>query len=140
MLTRSTTAAAAMLRVCFMETPIHRIDGDLLARVVHHSDEDEYLCMALASRSLAEAVRRKHPKGWRTAASFVVSSLERLQWVRGLPGDGPAWLSAMDYRTSWLIARYGRLEVLQWAGANGCEWDSRACYAATRGWHLEVLQ
>ena len=40
----------------------------------------------------------------------------------------------------------GRLEVLQWARANGWEWDGvgvrhrQTCYRAAEGGHLEVLQ
>jgi hypothetical protein len=37
-------------------------------------------------------------------------------------------------------ARGGHLEVLQWARANGCEWDEYTCSDAARGGHLEVLQ
>ena len=30
--------------------------------------------------------------------------------------------------------------MLQWARANGCEWDEVTCYYAAKGGHLEVLQ
>eukprot|EP01044_Picomonas_judraskeda_P054429 COSAG03_NODE_34323_length_127_cov_15.285714_1_plen_29_part_01 len=29
------------------------------------------------------------------------------------------------------------MEVLQWARANGCEWDAYTCRLAARGGHLE---
>ena len=39
-----------------------------------------------------------------------------------------------------MLLANGHLEVLQWARANGCDWDSLTCtYAAANG-HLEVLQ
>jgi hypothetical protein len=34
----------------------------------------------------------------------------------------------------------GHLEVLQWARANGCEWNTHTCKWAARKGHLEVLQ
>ena len=37
-------------------------------------------------------------------------------------------------------ARYGHLEVLKWARANGCPWDEDTCFFAAQGGHLEVLQ
>jgi hypothetical protein len=36
-------------------------------------------------------------------------------------------------------AKYGHLEVLQWARANGCPWDEKTCLGAAEGGHLEVL-
>jgi hypothetical protein len=37
-------------------------------------------------------------------------------------------------------AQFGRLHILQWARANGCEWDSGTTDFAAEGGHLEVLQ
>ena len=37
-------------------------------------------------------------------------------------------------------AKHGHLKVLQWARANGCEWNSSTCANAAHGGHLEVLQ
>jgi hypothetical protein len=34
----------------------------------------------------------------------------------------------------------GHLAVLQWARANGCDWNEDTCRQAARGGHLEVLQ
>jgi hypothetical protein len=39
---------------------------------------------------------------------------------------------------SW--ARAGQLGVLQWARANGCDWDAGVCAAAARGGHLAELR
>ena len=36
--------------------------------------------------------------------------------------------------------RDGHLNVLQWARANGCEWDANVCAQAAEGGHLEVLK
>jgi len=30
--------------------------------------------------------------------------------------------------------------VLKWARENGCPWDSRTCYAAAEGGHIELLR
>ena len=37
-------------------------------------------------------------------------------------------------------AKYGSLEVLQWARAKGCPWDGDTCAYAAKYGHLEVLQ
>ena len=45
-----------------------------------------------------------------------------------------------DAATCSSAAGGGHLEVLQWARANGCEWDAATCSAAAEEGHLEVLQ
>ena len=40
---------------------------------------------------------------------------------------------------SW-AARFGQLEMLQWARASGCPWNAATCSEAALGGHLEVLQ
>jgi hypothetical protein len=37
-------------------------------------------------------------------------------------------------------AKSGHLAVLQWARANGCEWDVDTCGNAAKSGHLAVLQ
>jgi hypothetical protein len=39
-----------------------------------------------------------------------------------------------------MAAGGGHLEVLQWARANGCEWNVYTCLEAAKGGHLAVLQ
>ena len=54
------------------------------------------------------------------------------------------WLRAhgceWDQCTCAGAAEGGHLVVLQWARENGCEWDEDTCAEAARGGHLEVLQ
>ena len=38
------------------------------------------------------------------------------------------------------LAEGGHLEMLQWARANGCEWDAETCANAAGGGHLKVLR
>ena len=45
-----------------------------------------------------------------------------------------------DHFTCKVAAEGGHLEVLQWARENGCEWDEFTCQAAAGGGHLQVLQ
>ena len=52
------------------------------------------------------------------------------EWDRRVP---------MDYMCD-LVARRGRLEVLQWARGQGCPWDWRTCSWAAKGGHLSTLQ
>ena len=42
-------------------------------------------------------------------------------------------------RTCEFAAQFGKLEVLQWARANGCPWDEYTSHVAAQGGHLEVL-
>ena len=42
--------------------------------------------------------------------------------------------------TCSVAAGRGHLDVLRWARANGCEWDTGTCSAAARGGHLAVLE
>ena len=42
--------------------------------------------------------------------------------------------------TCLFAASGGQLEVLQWARANGCGWDKGTCRAAAQSGHLEMLQ
>jgi hypothetical protein len=48
--------------------------------------------------------------------------------------------SGWDADTTLHAAGGGRLEVLQWATANGCPWEKSTCWHAAKGGHLEVLQ
>ena len=59
--------------------------------------------------------------------------MARLQWAVGLGYEMCCW--HFDR-----AAGMGRLEVLQWARANGCDWNWDTCSAAAEGGHLEVLQ
>ena len=43
-------------------------------------------------------------------------------------------------RVCYLAAGAGHLHILQWARANGCDWDSDTCCAAAKAGHLHILQ
>jgi hypothetical protein len=62
--------------------------------------------------------------GWRTPRDAAVVARKRLPVGFGNVRDGGGG---------------GYLEMLQWALANGCPWDERACTMAARGGHLEVV-
>jgi hypothetical protein len=127
-------------------------DCDALQCVLNHVDEDDdALCAALACTTFRDLLfqrLRRRPKGQQhegkrlvTSVAGVASSVSRLEWVRGLgAGPAPGWLRDWDWYTCRCLASVGKLEVLQWARAHGCEWNERTCeVAATRG-HLEILQ
>ncbi len=44
------------------------------------------------------------------------------------------------FKTSLMLAKQGRLEILKWARENGCEWDQRTCSEAARYGHFELLK
>ena len=45
-----------------------------------------------------------------------------------------------DQSTCSIAAMYGHLDVLQWLRTNGCPWDELTCTCAAEGGHLEVLR
>jgi hypothetical protein len=93
----------------------------------------------------------------RTRDAAVVGTVGRLAWARGLdqpwPGPEPpekfvrqcvrAYLgvrSVRQWHTCATAARHGALASLQWARANGCDWNEYTCSSAAEGGHLAVLQ
>ena len=61
--------------------------------------------------------------------------LDLLRWAVLRP-----WCPALTAHVCEEAALGGELGVLQWARANGCEWDSEVCRAAAGGGHLAVLR
>jgi hypothetical protein len=124
--------------------PAHNALDDRV--VIEYLHEDDYLVAALtctAFRDFVHAIHRKRNiKGITTSVAGVVSSLERLLWVRSsFPGEKvPPWLNHWNRGTCYHIARHGPLEVLQWAREHGCEWDEDTCMMAARGGQLDVQQ
>ena len=120
----------------------------LVTDVVH---EDDALCLALTCRALRDALwvrfpRRRRPYKYgdahvgtwvRTRDAAVVGTVGRLAWARGL--DRP-WPESTPDRICETAARHGALASLQWARANGCDWDAGTCDRAAEGGHLAVLQ
>jgi hypothetical protein len=120
----------------------------LVTDAVH---EDDALCLALTCRALRDALWARFPRRpaggahtgarVRTRDAAVVGTVGRLAWARDLerpwPGPRAGWRPAQICRTA---ARHGALASMQWARANGCEWDRSTCSSAARGGHLAVLQ
>ena len=80
----------------------------------------------------------------RTTDAGVAVSAGRVAWALAQP-ERPAWPTLTgDERASTAVCRaiaaVGKVEVLRWARANGCDWGSGTCAAAAGGGHLEVLQ
>ena len=111
-------------------------DGGGLPLVLDRLDEDDALCAALACTTLRDllfaqprhvvrAAGKSHAgKRIVTSVAGVASSAARLAWVRGLSDAAPSWVRAWNSLTSHHLASVGGLEALQWARANGCEWDA----------------
>eukprot|EP01052_Picozoa_sp_SAG31_P040647 SAG31_NODE_5938_length_2249_cov_2.764651_3_plen_187_part_01 len=108
-----------------------------LALVIDHVHPDDTLAFALACRAFREELQGR---SIRTGVDAITASISRMKWIRQL-ADPPRWF--MHWPAAAVcakIAAHGRLSVLQWARANGCEWDSTTCRSAAAGGHLEVLQ
>ena len=120
-------------------------DGAGLPLVLDRLDEDDVLCAALACTTFRDALfaqprhvvraAGKPYAGKRivTGVAGAGSSAGRLAWVRGLSDGAPSWVREWNSRTSWHLASVGALEALQWARANGCEWNAGTCREAARG-------
>jgi hypothetical protein len=74
----------------------------------------------------------------------VVGTVGRRAWAWGLQldrlWDWPGQRGYPQWRLCNTAARHGALASLQWARANGCDWNVDTCSAAAAGGHLEVLQ
>jgi hypothetical protein len=148
-------AAAATMR----RHPCHAFSGSppfslldvrgslrLVTDAVH---EDDALCLALACRALRDALWARFPRRpaddagvrVRTRDAAVVGTARRLAWARGL--DRPWPEPRKHCQPRWICAtaaRHGALASLQWARANGCDWNEYTCQLAAGGGHLAVLQ
>ena len=74
-------------------------------------------------------------------SDFSIHAHSWLAWARGL--DRPWPEPRTDWRPAkicWAAAQHGALASLQWAQANGCDWDADTCREAAAGGHLHVLQ
>jgi hypothetical protein len=126
----------------------------LVTNLVH---EDDALFLALTCRALRDALWARFPRrpsrarqrksNWgnahmgvrvRTRDAAVVGTVGRLVWARGQL-DRPWPEPRFDWSRSdicKIAARYGALASLQWARANGCDWDTNTCSIAAYGGHL----
>ena len=113
--------------------------------------EDDVLCLALTCRALRDALWARFPARpagdahegarVRTRDAAVVGTVGRLVWARGLDRPWPQPRAGWQPdHICWIAARHGALASLQWAQANGCEWDADTCWAAAKGGHLALLQ
>ncbi|HEV7735865.1 MAG TPA: hypothetical protein VGO47_00590, partial [Chlamydiales bacterium] len=65
-------------------------------------------------------------------------SLSLFSWA--LPRLSASNMAKLGPKICAEAAREGRLEILQWARANGCPWDESTCANAARNGYLEILQ
>jgi hypothetical protein len=66
--------------------------------------------------------------------SGLIYTMRAVAWVGII-----YFFDQVNYCTRTGSAGIGHLSVLQWAWANGCDWDFLTCYAVAGGGHLEVL-
>ena len=122
----------------FRDSPLHPLDTrGALPLVLDRLGEDDALCAALActtfrdvlfARFVVRAAGQAHAgKRIVTGAAGVGASARRLAWVRGLGVGAPAWVRNWGSQTTRRLAKVGGLQALQWARANGCEWNRDEC-------------
>ena len=66
--------------------------------------------------------------------------MELMKWLReqGRPWSSRGPNNGLDCMRN--AAAYGRLDMVQYLLAQGCEWGAETCEGAAKGGHLEVLQ
>ncbi len=87
-------------------------------------------------RDTAREVRGEG-KQFRLILADLVPYTRVLDWADANIMEVPSWLQS---RICAMAAGKGALTTLQWAQANGCEWDIWTCANAAGGGHLSVLQ
>jgi hypothetical protein len=128
-------ASAANAGEAIPGLPNHVVVEHIL-RSEHFDDPADLARLPAVSRAMrdtmAETGLRFEELSDETAVNLgCLSVLKRMQ--RG------GRLSRQEYLCE-AAARFGQLEVLQWARANGCPWAEGTCARAAGGGHLEVLQ
>ena len=122
------------------ESSLRHLAPELHRRVLVLVEQDSVFVAALTCNLFHTHTRALLGAGFAISIKSVVSTLDRLVWVRSLGQDGPQWLWRWDASTCAAIALSGNLEALEWARSNGCEWDKDTCSCAAGGGHLRVLQ
>ena len=132
----------------------------------HNGDTETMSKNALASRRTLLILCRENDKSWRDdlflyrqvienddcVLSFWPGAmvaergdLRSLQWLRARHWKLAIHPATQQGKSSFTgvcgsAAHTGRLAILKWARANGCDWDTYACKCAALHGHLEVLQ
>ena len=78
--------------------------------------------------------------GVNRASRRALAEVEGMKWIRSREERWHEARCRVKYDACKLAAMDGNLEMLKWARAHGCEWDSNTCAHAALGGHLEVLQ
>jgi len=106
---------------------LSELGTDELSLVVDQLDEDDAFAFASTCRAFraatclaGSAAARFGERGIRTSVAGSWASVARLRWAVGLGYE-------MNSDHLAHAASMGHLEVLQWARANGCEWDAGTC-------------
>ena len=107
-----------------------------ILRSEHFDDPADLARLPAVSRAMRNAVaetglRFEELDEYRAAELGCLNAVQRLE--RG------GRLSYQE-RLCQAAARGGRLEVLQWAQANGCPWDEETCSMAAGGRYLDMLR
>merc|ERR1719443_954090 len=122
---------------------------ELLERVARAVPAGDRLCFRLACRSwaaagvgVAAAAPGERPLGpgkvTRMRGPDAAASVARAEMALAAL-EGPAQ-SEFESGLCAYAAMNGHLEVLQWARAHGCPWNTSTCAEAAENGHLEVLQ
>ena len=84
--------------------------------------------------------------GVNRACRDALAEVEGMVWLRtkgkmwSAQGTARFQTGSVQRDACRISAEEGRLEVLKWLRAHGCEWDERTCAWAAEGGHLDVLQ
>lgn len=115
--------------VATMDNPLVE-KADVVFHLSEFVNDQQFLFFALVCSSWRRAWRERPTA---TKAVTLDTSVAQLSY------SVECGLNPVD-KICWLSARYGRLDLLQWARSNDCPWDRHTCSMAAWGGHLAVLQ
>ena len=78
--------------------------------------------------------------GVNRASRRALAEVEGMKWMRSGEERWNEGRCRVKYDACTWAASDGRLDVLQWARAHGCEWNWQTCARAAWGGHLAVLK
>jgi len=107
------------------DLPYESFSNDILAFV----GSDHYRHVAAVNRKFCDC----YPEPTETSYEIAISSVACAQIFITESQEGRAAICGM-------AAKYGKLNVLQWACEQGCPWNHWTYYQDAKNGHLEVLQ
>lgn len=110
------------------------LPDDLVCSILKFVGPETYRYVGAINRTFRQCYKEIYGGATTTGYSKVVSSV----------GWASVFFQERGPLYKWILctyaAKYGHLEVLQWARENGCGWNVYTCSHAAKNGHLKVIQ